>query len=284
VVQQQFQFAALAEQAGGSQVLAHLLQLGSAGCFEALLLAGEGLPLATEGFNFSGELAQGSLDAGNGQFGLFHALRGSAALGAGVVEFAADLADAVLQACQFGLADLLLCKNTSGQEAQQQAGQKAAPGHQALPLAALRAGRSRERPLISGGGVRPISSSRVGATSQSEPSPARSLQPWPTQISGTGPLVWEVMAWPFSGSSICSTLPWSAVIRQLPFSARVASTMRPRQASTTSTALMAAARMPVWPTMSPLAKLQTMASNFREWMASTSLSVTSGALISGFRS
>ena len=42
--------------------------------------------------------------------------------------------------------------------------------------------------------------------------------------------------------------------------------------------------MPVWPTMSALAMLQTMKSNVFEAIASTSLSVTSGQLISGFRS
>ena len=41
--------------------------------------------------------------------------------------------------------------------------------------------------------------------------------------------------------------------------------------------------MPVWPTMSALAMLQTMKSNCCDAIASTSLSVTSGQLISGLQ-
>ena len=47
------------------------------------------------------------------------------------------------------------------------------------------------------------------------------------------------------------------------------------------TACMAASRMPVWPTMSGLAKLHIAASYWLDAMASVNRSAISGALISG---
>ena len=63
---------------------------------------------------------------------------------------------------------------------------------------------------------------------------------------------WVCFWWLFS-SNICSALPWSAVTNSTPPAFFTASIRRPRQASTASIALMAAARLPVWPTMSLLA-------------------------------
>ena len=54
-------------------------------------------------------------------------------------------------------------------------------------------------------------------------------------------------------SSMVSALPWSAVISTSPPMSCIASTTRPRHSSSTSIARVAAARLPVWPTMSPLA-------------------------------
>ncbi|MND03355.1 hypothetical protein D3C83_231320 [compost metagenome] len=51
-----------------------------------------------------------------------------------------------------------------------------------------------------------------------------------------------------------------------------------------SMARTAASKLPVWPTMSGLAKLQMIASYLPLSIASTMRSATSGALISGFRS
>ena len=66
--------------------------------------------------------------------------------------------------------------------------------------------------------------------------------------------------------------------------ALMASTARPTQASTVSIALIAADSTPVWPTISGFAKLMMMTSYLPDSIASTSLSHTIGALISGFRS
>ena len=55
-------------------------------------------------------------------------------------------------------------------------------------------------------------------------------------------------------------------------------------ASTVSIALIAADSTPVWPTISGFAKLMMMTSYLPDSIASTSLSHTIGALISGFRS
>ena len=82
----------------------------------------------------------------------------------------------------------------------------------------------------------------------------------PTRISGTGLVVWAVCGAPVARSIISSALPWSAVTSSAPPRASVAATTRPTQASTVSTAVTAAARTPVWPTMSPLAKLTMMKS------------------------
>ena len=64
----------------------------------------------------------------------------------------------------------------------------------------------------------------------------------------------------WSGSIICSQLPWSAVDDRDAACRWTASRIRPTQTSTCSTALTAAASTPVWPTMSPLAKLTTIRS------------------------
>jgi hypothetical protein len=58
-----------------------------------------------------------------------------------------------------------------------------------------------------------------------------------------------------SGSSICSQLPWSAVMISAPPLAWTAETTSPSRASTSSTAATAAGMTPVWPTMSGFAKL-----------------------------
>ena len=66
-----------------------------------------------------------------------------------------------------------------------------------------------------------------------------------------------------------------------PFAFSMALSTRPRHVSTVVTACMAASRMPVWPTMSGLAKLHIAVSNWLDAMASVNRSVISGALISG---
>ena len=102
-------------------------------------------------------------------------------------------------------------------------------------------------------------------------------------MKGTRLVVWAVMGLP-SGWSMTSALPWSAVTMAMPPIFRVASTTRPTHSSTVSTALTAAWRTPVWPTMSQLAKFRMMTSYAPELMRSTHLSQTSRALISGWRS
>ena len=88
---------------------------------------------------------------------------------------------------------------------------------------------------------------------------------------------------PFS-SSILSALPWSAVIKRLPFISITASASEPTHASTVSTAFTAAGIIPVWPTISQFAKLTIIASYLPLLTASLSFCDTSGALISGIRS
>ena len=78
-------------------------------------------------------------------------------------------------------------------------------------------------------------------------------------MKGTGLVVWAVMGLP-SGSTICSAFPWSAVIMAIPPIFKVASTTLPTQVSTVSTALTAASKTPVCPTMSQLAKFRIMTS------------------------
>ena len=72
--------------------------------------------------------------------------------------------------------------------------------------------------------------------------------------NGTGLSEWAVFGEP-SGSSICSALPWSAVTMQAPPDSWTAATTSAEAASTASIALTAAGMLPVWPTMSGLAKL-----------------------------
>ena len=99
---------------------------------------------------------------------------------------------------------------------------------------------------------KPMIFSMVGAKSASRP-PSRSFTfPRPTTISGTGLVVWAVKGEP-SASYIWSALPWSAVTSATPPLAKMASTVRPTQVSTASTAALAASNTPVWPTMSQLA-------------------------------
>ena len=61
----------------------------------------------------------------------------------------------------------------------------------------------------------------------------------PTRMNGTRFVVWAVIGEP-SSLRISSALPWSAVTMAMPPMARVASTTRPTQASTVSTAFTAA--------------------------------------------
>ena len=74
-------------------------------------------------------------------------------------------------------------------------------------------------------------------------------------MNGTGLSVWAVCGWPVTGSVIISQLPWSAVISMAMPAFWQACQSRPTHSSTTFTAFTAASRMPVWPTMSGLAKL-----------------------------
>jgi tripartite-type tricarboxylate transporter receptor subunit TctC len=122
----------------------------------------------------------------------------------------------------------------------------------ATPALAAATGRSSETPVICAGFGRPISASKVGARSASRPS-ANATSPPPISSNGTGPVVWDVCGPPVTGSRIISQLPWSAVTSRAPPALRIASAIRPSPASTVSTALMAAGRLPVWPTMSGLA-------------------------------
>ena len=87
-----------------------------------------------------------------------------------------------------------------------------------------------------------------------------------------------------TGSIIISALPWSAVMIQRPFFSLRRCQMRPRQASTASTARTVGSILPEWPTMSALAKFMTMTSKSFRPMASSTTLVTPSALISGFRS
>ena len=83
--------------------------------------------------------------------------------------------------------------------------------------------------------------------------PSCSVALRPTYSSGTfSSVCWVCACWWIS-SFICSQLPWSAVISTSPPMACIASTQRLTQASSVSTALTAASKMPVWPTMSQLA-------------------------------
>ena len=91
--------------------------------------------------------------------------------------------------------------------------------------------------------------------------PSRSFAPRnasPTTKSSTVKLVCAVCGSPVLGSFICSALPWSAVITRLPPRASAAAMIWPTHSSTTSHAFTTAGRLPVWPTMSGLAKFTTM--------------------------
>src|SRR5207342_2579092 len=143
---------------------------------------------------------------------------------------------------------------------------------------------SRLAPVISAGLGKSSRSRMVGATSRSAP-PLRSVaMRGPAYTNGTGPTVCEVCGWPVSGSRIISTLPWSAVSNKAPPTSCTAAAISPMATSTASAAWIAAARMPLWPTISGLAMLQTATSISPERIAATSLAVTSGQLISGCRS
>ena len=67
---------------------------------------------------------------------------------------------------------------------------------------------------------------------------------------GTRLLVCAVWGCPLATLSMHSAFPWSAVTRASPPTSLKADSTRPRQASTASTALMAASSLPVCPTMS----------------------------------
>ena len=69
---------------------------------------------------------------------------------------------------------------------------------------------------------------------------------------GTGFVVCAVFTLP-SAPTMQSALPWSAVIRRMPFSLMIASYSLPTHLSTASTAFTAASKTPVWPTISQLA-------------------------------
>ncbi len=106
----------------------------------------------------------------------------------------------------------------------------------------------------------------------------------PITATGTGLMVCAVYMLP-ALSRIFSTLPWSAVTtRKAVPPPSTASMMRPRLASTASQALTAASRSPVWPTMSPLAKLTTVKKHWSLVMRSIAALVTRITLISGLRS
>src|SRR5690606_23468583 len=67
----------------------------------------------------------------------------------------------------------------------QQAGERQGGG-------AHQAGSRRSRPVISGGGSRPIIRRRVGPTSQRAPPSRSGAAPGPATTSGTGFVVWAV--------------------------------------------------------------------------------------------
>ncbi len=98
----------------------------------------------------------------------------------------------------------------------------------------------------------------------------------------TLPTVWFVSVCP-SESLISSQFPWSDV-RSMEYSFSLAfSIILPRQASTVSTAFIAASKLPVCPTISPLAKLTTT-NPYSSSIALSTASATSSALICGFSS
>ena len=101
--------------------------------------------------------------------------------------------------------------------------------------------------------------------------------------TGTGLVVCAVKGEPSVSRSL-SALPWSAVRSALPPIERILSTTFFTHSSTACTALTAAGITPVCPTMSQLAKLRIIASYVPVESSSSALSVTSYALISGFKS
>ena len=84
-----------------------------------------------------------------------------------------------------------------------------------------------------------------------------------------------------SGPFISSALPWSAVIRILPPISPVAFTILPIHLSTVSMAFIAAAILPVCPTISGLAKFITTKEYCPVFIAFEQLIVNSSADISG---
>ena len=89
----------------------------------------------------------------------------------------------------------------------------------------------------------PSARSTVGATSPRTP-PSRSVNPGLVTISGTGLVEWAVLGLP-SSSSMCSALPWSAVMRHMPPDACTASITCPRHRSTVWMPCLAASITPV---------------------------------------
>src|SRR5271165_6588408 len=111
-----------------------------------------------------------------------------------------------------------------------------------------------EWPVIAVGFGRPMMSSNVGAMSERRPFSRCAIAAGGfTTTNGTGLSVCAVCGSPVSGSRIISALPWSAVRTSVPPACSTASDSRPRQASTVSTALVAASIRPVCPTMSVFA-------------------------------
>jgi hypothetical protein len=103
--------------------------------------------------------------------------------------------------------------------------------------------------------------------------------------TGTGLVVCAVCGPPVAGSRISLAIAVVGGDQQRAAGGAIARpAMRPSPASTASTALIAAGRLPVWPTMSGLAKLSTIRSYLPEAIASDRRSVSSGADISGCRS
>ena len=112
--------------------------------------------------------------------------------------------------------------------------------------------RSSETPVISAGCGRPISSSKVGAMSASLPS---RKGPLPPPVSTHRHRIGGVGGVRAAGVGIAHQLAIAVVggDQQRAAGLSIASAMRPSPASTVSTALIAAARLPVCPTMSGLA-------------------------------
>ena len=84
-----------------------------------------------------------------------------------------------------------------------------------------------------------------------------------------------------SSTDLAASANDSGAIDLTPPAASMACRTRASDRSTASTAIVAARKLPVWPTMSPLAKLQRRVLYWPDWMAAIIASAISAAFIHG---